>query len=172
MIKRGGVIAYPTEFCFGLGCDPCNEAAILRLLEIKHRAVEKGLVLVASDQAQVEEYAALQASPLLSKILQFWPGPHTWVLDATPLVSALIRGEYASVAIRWSANPTIQQLCKQFGGAIVSSSANRVGRPELMSAEQVQQEMGTELDLIIDAPLGGATQASSIRDGVTGVKIR
>jgi len=63
-------------------------------------------------------------------------------------------------------------LCEQFGGAIVSSSANRVGQAELMSAKQVQQEMGPELDLILDAPLGGAPQASSIRDGVTGIRIR
>jgi L-threonylcarbamoyladenylate synthase len=172
VLKKGGVIAYPTEYCYGLGCDPCNDTAVQRLLRIKHRPVEKGLVLVASNQAQVEEYADLQASPLLTKILASWPGPHTWLLTATDNVSALIRGEHTSVAIRWSDHPSIQRLCALFGGAIVSSSANRLACPELMSAEQVQGELGSELDLILDAPLGGVSQASSIRDGVTGIRLR
>jgi L-threonylcarbamoyladenylate synthase len=172
VLKRGGVIAYPTEHCFGLGCDPNNRVAIARLLKIKQRSAEQGLILIASSTAQVELVAELQAAAKLAEILDSWPGPVSWLLDARENVSGLVRGRHTTVAMRVTAHPVAQQLCDLFGGAIVSTSANRHAKPALLTADAVAHEMGDELDFILAGDVGGAAQPSQIRDGATGAVLR
>src|SRR6218665_315978 len=84
-LKSGGVIAYPTEAVWGLGCDPFDETAVMRLLAIKQRPVDKGLILIAADLAQLQPLLDLPAMPetRLAEVLASWPGPHTWVLPAS-----------------------------------------------------------------------------------------
>ena len=171
-LQAGGVIAYPTEYCFGLGCDPKNEQAIARLLEIKQRRPEQGVILIASSVEQVSEYVDLDASDLRQDILDSWPGPNTWLLPAREHVSTWVRGKHKTVAVRVTAHQTSQQLCDQFGGAIVSTSANRHGQPALLDSQSVGDEMGDELDYIVDQLVGGASSASTIRDGLTGKQLR
>jgi L-threonylcarbamoyladenylate synthase len=171
-IRAGGVIAYPTEYCFGLGCDPRNEQAIARLLKIKNRQAEQGLILIAADIEQVCDYVDLASSPLREKIERSWPGPNTWTLAALESVSRFISGNHTTVAIRISGHVLSKQLCEEFGGAIVSTSANRHGQDALLHADAVRKEMSVELDYIIDAPVGDARSASTIRDGLTGRVLR
>ena len=172
LLRKGGVIAYPTEFCFGLGCDPLNKAAVERLLKIKHRSIDQGLILVAANQSQVDEYADLDASPIKNEILLSWPGAVTWTLPARSQAPAWLKGQHPSIAMRVTAHALCSQLCQQFGHAIVSTSANRHGQAALLSAEQVLIEIGEEVDFIIEAQVGGAKQASTIRDGVSGKTLR
>ena len=172
VLKKGGIIAYPTEYCFGLGCDPNNPSAIERLLKIKRRSTRRGLILIAGNIAQIENYADLKSSPLRSAIEESWPGPHTWLLPATDNVSIRIRGEHKTVAMRLTGHSVARQICTDFGGAIVSTSANRHGEPVLMSSQAVDLDMGSEIDFIVDAPLGGASAPSKIRDGISGERIR
>lgn len=172
VLNRGGVIAYPTESCFGLGCDPQNQAALKKLLVIKNRSVEQGFILIASELEQIEQYADLQASPMLSRIRESWPGFRTWLLPTRIDVSDCLRGKHQTIAMRLTDNDVCKQLCQLFGGAIVSTSANRHGQSALMTAADVSREMGTEIDFVFDAAVGGATQASSIYDGITGKQIR
>ena len=171
-LKRGGVIAYPTEHCFGLGCDPKNRAAIERVLKIKQRSAEQGLILIASSTAQVELVAELQAAARLTQILESWPGPVSWLLTARENVSELVRGRHTTVAMRVTAHPVALLLCELFGGAIISTSANRHAESALLTAHAVAHEMGGELDYILAADVGGAAQASQIRDGATGAILR
>lgn len=171
-LKIGGVIAYPTEYCFGLGCDPMNEPAIQRLLKIKKRQPEQGVILIASSIKQVEAYVDLQSSPILNDILASWPGPSTWVLPARPHVSNWVKGKHSGVAVRVTDNMVSKELCVHYGGALVSTSANRHGESALLTAEAVSNEMGAELSYVLNQLVGGAKTASTIRDGMTGKQLR
>ena len=85
LLRRGGVIAYPTEAVWGLGCDPFDEAAVLRLLALKQRAVEKGLILIAAAASQFDGLLDWNALPEARRaaVHASWPGPHTWIVPAT-----------------------------------------------------------------------------------------
>lgn len=166
------MIAYPTEYCFGLGCDPANDDAVERILNIKGRQKQQGLILLAADTEQVEQYAEWQTSPMLEEIERSWPGHVTWVLPACKHVSGLIRGQHQTVAMRVSAHTVARSLCAEFGSAIVSTSANRHGAVASRTAGAVLAEMGDDLDFILDAPVGSADRASQIRNGTTGEVIR
>jgi len=97
-LNAGGVIAYPTEYCFGLGCDPKNEQAIRRLLKIKQRQPEQGVILIASSVEQLDEYVDLKSSLMVDDVLASWPGPNTWILPARPTVSSWVKGKVRSCA--------------------------------------------------------------------------
>ena len=171
-LNAGGVIAYPTEYCFGLGCDPRNIDAIERLLKVKQRRKDQGVILVASNTAQVADYADLAGLSLIDEIIKSWPGPNTWLLPVKKAVSSWVCGNHSSVAMRVSAHATCQSLCTEFGHAIVSTSANRHGQNALLTAKDVINEFQGELDFVIDAPVGGALSASAIRDAITGEQLR
>ena len=171
-LRAGGVIAYPTEYCYGLGCDPNNDQALERLIGIKRRRAEQGVILIAAELDHVHHYAELDTLPLAEKIRDSWPGPNTWLLPTKESVSSWVKGHHNTVAMRVTAHPTSRLLCEKFGGAIVSTSANRHGQKVLMSASAIADEMGVELDCIVDAPLGGASEPSVIQHGVSGERQR
>jgi L-threonylcarbamoyladenylate synthase len=175
VLRNGGVIAYPTEYCYGLGCDPKNPQAVEKILTIKQRDVSQGLILVAANAEQISEYAQLENLPRVDQIKASWPGPNTWVIPALLSTPGWICGRHTSVAMRVSDHPLVTQLCVGFGGAIVSTSANRHGVDAAVSAAQVESDMGAELDFIVDGELGraDATQsASNIYDAITGDQLR
>ena len=172
VLGNGGVIAYPTEHCFGLGCDPRDSAALAKLLRIKQREKSQGVILIAADLDQVALYGDLAQTPNLKDITDSWPGPNTWLFPAGPDVSEWVRGRHSSVAMRVPGLPLARELCREFGHPIVSTSANRHGQPALLTAEQVRADMGEELDYVVDAPVGGADRPSVIRDALTGSVLR
>ena len=171
-LKQGGVIAYPTEAVWGLGCDPHNEGAVHRLLGLKTRPVEKGLILVASSIHQLAGLTASLSEQQMTQLSASWPGPHTWLIPATPDIPLWIRGQHSSVAVRVSAHPLVQALCESFGGPLVSTSANPQGLPEARSAAEVQHYFGDELDGLAPGEVGDSSSPSSIRDLITGETIR
>ena len=128
--------------------------------------------MIASSIDQVKEYVDLDSSPLLNTILESWPGPNTWVLPARAHVSNWIKGKHRSVAVRVTNNAVSKALCSSFGGAIVSTSANRHQQPALLNAQAVIDEMGSELSYVLCELVGGAKAASTIRDGMTGQQLR
>jgi L-threonylcarbamoyladenylate synthase len=172
VLKSGGVIAYPTESCFGLGCDPMNRQAVERILAIKNRAVTQGVILIASDIDQVNQYAELESAPLLESILASWPGPNTWLLAKRDAVPGWLSGEHTTIAMRVTAHQTSRRLCESYAAAIVSTSANRHGRPALTDIDSLRFEMGSELDYIVDASIGSDPAPSLIRDATTGQQLR
>lgn len=170
-LKRDGIIAYPTEAVYGLGCDPHNETAVLKLLALKQRDVNKGLLLIAADFQQIVHYLAPVTSSQLQAALDSWPGPFTWVFPATSHVPAWIRGNHDTVAVRVTAHPIAKQLCQLFG-PLVSTSANIQHQAPAMSAEQVQAIFPTGVDVIVPGELGGETKPTQIRDVITGKVLR
>ncbi|MDX5408413.1 MAG: Sua5/YciO/YrdC/YwlC family protein [Chromatiaceae bacterium] len=173
-LNAGGVIAYPTEAVYGLGCDPDNEAAVLALLSIKQRPVEKGLILVAANYSQLLPYVDDKAIPLEKRyqIFSSWPGHVSWVLPASQTAPMWITGQFDSIAVRVSAHPVVQQLCLTYGKPLVSTSANLSGQPAITNKTELEQSLGSMLAAIVPGALGGATQPSQIRSALTGDIVR
>lgn len=171
-LRARGLIAYPTEAVFGLGCDPNDEAAVLRLLAAKHRRVEKGLILAAADLDQLLPYITPLDAVRTERLRDTWPGPVTWLVPASDRCPTWIRGRHSAVAVRVSAHPVVRDLCRRFGGPIVSTSANRAGREPARDARSVRRAFGPVLDAIVNAPVGGAEKPSEIRDLASGRIIR
>lgn len=164
-LRAGGVIAYPTEAVYGVGCNPLDARAVLRLLELKRRPLEKGVILIAADFAQLEPYVGPLSETLRRKVLATWPGPVTWLLPVPDSVPVWLRGSHDSLAVRVTAHPLAAALCRQFGGAIVSTSANISARPPARNPLTVQRVFGDRLDFILHGPLGGLDKPTEIRDG-------
>lgn len=173
-LQQGGVIAYPTEAVYGLGCDPDNEAAVMALLAIKQRPVEKGLILIAANYSQLLPYVDDKAIPPEKRyqIFSSWPGHISWVLPASKTAPKWLTGQFDSIAVRVSAHPVVQQLCSAYGKPLVSTSANLSGQPAITDKAELQQSLGDKLSAIMPGPLGGATQPSQIRDALSGNIVR
>lgn len=171
-LQGGGVIAYPTESVFGLGCDPDNHAAVQGILDLKQRPVEKGLILVASCFEQLERYLLPVEAVIRQRAFASWPGPYTWLWPVNDNISSLLRGRHSSLAVRVSAHSVVQALCEASGMAIVSTSANPADRPPACSADEVRQYFDDKLDYIVDAKPGDASQPTEIRDVMTNKIIR
>ena len=173
-LHSGGVIAYPTEAVFGLGCDPDNPLAVNRLLAIKQRPVSKGLILIAADINQLHPYIDLPRIPSerLTAIEQSWPGPHTWVMPAKCETPQWLTGDFDSIAVRVSAHPVVRQLCQAFGKPLVSTSANLTGQPAITDFEQLQTDMADQVDHLVPGPIDVNRKPSTITDALTGVVYR
>lgn len=171
-VRAGGVVAYPTEAVFGIGCLPDDDIALARVLEIKRRSWRKGMLIVGASLEQIDRWAVLDASPMLASILESWPGPNTWVLPARPCASARLTGGRHTIAVRYTAHPIAAELCRQAGSALVSTSANTSGRPPLRHAADVRYTLGDVLDDVLPGPLGGQAAPTQIRDGLTGRVLR
>jgi len=171
-LRQGGVIAYPTEAVYGLGCDPTNDAAIERILSIKQRRWEKGLILIAAEYEQLQPYLLEVDKSLQEKILSSWPGPVTWLWPAKATVSKLLRGTHETIAVRVTSHPLAAALCREFGAPLVSTSANVSGKSPARTAEEVRNQMGDTLDYVLEGELGGSAKPSEIRDALTGKIVR
>lgn len=174
LLQRGGVLAYPTEAVWGLGCDPDNEAAVLRLLAVKQRPVDKGLILVAAHLDPLRRWLDLPALPSerLALVLASWPGPHTWVMPAAADAPAWITGGRASIAVRISAHPVVVALCEAFGGALVSTSANRGGEPPAYTRGELDPRLLEAIDGTVAGETGGLAQPTPIRVALDGSVLR
>ena len=168
IIQKGGVVAYATEYCFGLGCDPRNRAAVLRLLRIKRRPVQKGLILIAAGVNQLAPYV----DDIPASVLATWPGPHTWLLEPREGVPGWITGDHARIAVRVTGHPQAAALCKAVGMAIVSTSANRAGGEPTRRFRDTVRRFHGEVDYILPGRVGDAPAPTPIRDAITGELIR
>lgn len=171
-LARGGVIAYPTEAVWGLGCDPANGEALTALLRLKQRDPAKGMILVAGDIAQFAPWLEGLPAALHAPLVAGWPGPTTWLVPDNGHAHPLVRGGHDRVALRVSDHPLVRELCAAVGGPVVSTSANPAGRPPALSMAQVQAYFGDTLAAIVDGPLGGHDSPSTIRDLVSGQVLR
>lgn len=172
IIRAGGVVAYPTEACFGLGCDPRNIFAVRRILRMKRRARAQGVILIADHRARLMRYANFSALRHRKPMFDSWPGKHTWLVPATGGVSRWVRGEHSTVAVRVTAHRDAAMLCRLAHTALVSTSANRHGRRMLTNTDAVLREFGDEVDFVVDGKVGGARTPSVIRDAQTGKVVR
>lgn len=135
-LARGGLLAYPTESCYGLGCDPHNRRAVQRILRLKRRPQHKGLILIAADYRQVARYIQPLDAAGQQKLCDGGARAITWLMQARPACPRWLRGAHDTLAVRITAHPYAQQLCRGVRSALVSTSANRSGqRPARTYAE-------------------------------------
>jgi len=172
LIRAGGVLAYPTEAVWGFGCDPLAADAVARILAIKQRPASMGLVLIAADVAQLDPWIQPVSAEIEARVVAAWPGPVTWVLPARSWVPDWVHGGRGSIAVRVTAHAQCAALCRATGFAIVSTSANRSGRPPARTGIQVRRWFGDELDLVLGGATGGRDRPCEIRDAVSGRSIR
>ena len=174
VFTQGGIIAYPTEAVFGLGCDPDNDEAVRKLLTLKQRSINKGLILLAADYSQISPYLNENAinQDQRTSILSRWPDALTQVLPANSNISALLCGVFDSIAVRITNHPDVVALCKLTNKAIVSTSANLSGQTPAITWQQVEQHLGDKVDCIIKGDTLGFLKPTSIINGLTGDIIR
>ncbi len=172
LLHLGGILAYPTEAVYGLGCDPLNEQSVRRLLAIKQRAMNKGLILIGAELAHVQPYIQAMDETSMRRVLDSWPGPATWLLPVAEWVPRWLTGQHERIALRLTAHPLAAALCRAFGGAIISTSANLSNRPPARTALQARIRCADQPDMILSAATGQLSSPTPIRDALTGQCIR
>ncbi|MFI3154636.1 MAG: Sua5/YciO/YrdC/YwlC family protein [Methylococcaceae bacterium] len=170
-IEAGAVLAYPTEAVYGLGCDPLNEDAVMALLDIKQRPIEKGLILIASSLEQLSPYLVLDQF-IIDRITPTWPGPVTWVIPARPWVPKWLTGEHQSLAVRVTNHPIARDLCAQFGNPLVSTSANPTTRPAIKVSRKLLKTFADSSIFILHGEVGKLEQETAIYDALSGKRLR
>ena len=173
-LRKGGVIAYPTEGVWGLGCVPRDDAATMRLLALKQREVGKGLILIAAAEAQLAPFIDMDAlaSDQRDAVRASWPGANTWIVPASADAPAWITGDHDGIAVRVSAHPVVVALCEGFGGALVSTSANIATLPAPRTRAELDPRLVAGVDAVAPGETGGLLQATPIRDARDGRSLR
>lgn len=169
ILLGGGVIAYPTEGVFGLGCLPDNLMAIARLLRLKNRDPGKGLILIAAKASQFDDWIGLSADAIPAA------DPHhpvTWIVPPGAKSSFAICGHHGNIAVRLTTNPVAYALCEAVDSPVVSTSANFSGRPAARTHHVLRRQFGALVDYIVPGECGPASGASEIRNLLSGEVLR
>jgi L-threonylcarbamoyladenylate synthase len=173
-VRDGEVVAYPTEAVFGLGCDPHNAKAVACIHQMKQRSADKGFLLIASEFQHLEALIDTRMVPyaVLEKAKSSWPGPITWIFPASSIVPKWVTGTHTGIALRVTAHPPTAALCRSFGGALVSTSANPHGEPPARTMKEALCYFPVGLVAAMDAEVGTASRPTPILDALTGKVIR
>ena len=172
VLHAGGVIAYPTEGVWGLGCDPFNGAAVGKILALKKRPWKKGLILIAGSLSQVEFLLAGLSAEHRAQLESSWPGHTTWLIPHHNRIPPWVTGIHATIAVRVTQHPVVRALCYHFGGPIISTSANPAGMPSATNQTKVRCYFGENQLHYAPGRVGSATSASKIINLLTGDVIR
>jgi len=170
-LKRGGVIAYPTESCFGLGCDPRNPRALKRIIRLKGRSAAKGMLLIADHFRRLEPFIRPLDPAQRARVNRSWPGPVTWVVPASSACHPLLTGGRSTIAVRVTAHPGAARLCRSLRSALVSTSANKNGRKPAKTAQECRRIFGVRVR-VIDGRIGTRKRPSTLVDLATGTVLR
>ena len=166
-LNQGQIIAYPTEAVYGLGCDPLNETAVMSLLDLKQRSVEKGLILIASQLSQLAPYLQLDETRL-KRISHTWPGAVTWVIPCQDWVPHWLTGNRNTLAVRVSAHPLVKALCDAYGQPLVSTSANLSKQQPAVNSLQVRKRLAGYPITLVHGQVGKLKQVTPIYDVTDG----
>ena len=169
-LKHGGVIAYPTESCYGLGCDPRNRAAVQKILRLKRRPWQKGLILVAANLEQVARFILPVSVTERATLGQHWPGPYTFLLPVSARAPKLVIGKHRSLAVRVSAHSEVARLTRALG-PLVSTSANVSGAKPIKTYAEAQRAFGQQV-WVLPGRIGKRRAPSVIIDLQSGKKLR
>lgn len=172
--KKGGIIAYPTEAVFGLGCDPDNDESLNQLLKLKKRPVEKGLILLAGNFEQLLPYIDIShiSQKKLNTILSRWPDGITQILPKNKGTSLLLTGDFDTIAVRVTSQPDVVALCAQTHKPIVSTSANLSGLEPAKTWQTLDSALTVYINYVVKGQTLGHTSPSKIIDALTGNVIR
>jgi L-threonylcarbamoyladenylate synthase len=171
VLESGGIIACPTEAVWGLSCDPLDQRAVMRLLDLKQRDWSKGLIIVAAAFDDLPMFVELPSNNAMRRAEATWPGPATWIFPASADAPWWLTGEHDGIAVRVTAHPVLRALCERFG-PLVSTSANRSGREPARTITEVRLQLGDAIDAIVPGALGGLAKPTTIRDVQTGHILR
>lgn len=172
VLHAGGVIAYPTEAVWGLGCAPFSESAVLRILSMKRRRRGMGLILIAADIQQFHPFLFGLTPSQLDVLKASWPGPQTWLVPNNHMAPSWITGGRDTLALRVTDHPVAAALCRSFGGPLVSTSANPHRYPPAKTPLKVNLYFRSQLDYLVPGPLGKSNRPTSIKHLVTGEILR
>jgi len=167
-LRAGGIVAYPTESVYGLGCDPWDRAAVARVFAVKRRPVHKRCIVIAADTSQLRRLVDVHAHRFATFASRYWPGPVTLVAPARDGAPEWLVDADGTLATRVTNHPVARGLCASFRGALISTSANRAGRPSARDALRVRAAFGTEVDCYVAGRVGGLdspTRIIDVRDG-------
>lgn len=171
-INAGGVIAYPTEAVWGLGCDPFNQDAVDRVLELKQRQADKGLILVAANIKQVSWLLTGLPRAYYEQLKETWPGHVTWLIPHHGRIPSNVCGQHDTIAIRVSTHPVVRALCERFGGPIISTSANPQGTLPARTGIVARRYFRKADVFFAPGCVGRSMRPSVIRDLVSGKILR
>jgi L-threonylcarbamoyladenylate synthase len=170
-VAQGGLIAYATASCYGMGCDPMNPRAIARLLRLKRRPKQKGLILIADEFERLVPFVQPLDREARNRLTVKWPGPHTWLVAASRRTTHWVRGAHSKVAVRIDAHPDAREVCRLLGIAVVSTSLNRAGRKAIRGFREARRQFGASV-LVLPGKIGAAQAPSTIQDFDTGRMLR
>lgn len=171
-LSQGGLICYPCEAVYGLGCDPLCEQAVGKLLAIKQRPEKKGLILIAADFQQIAPYLVTDAA-MLERIMPTWPGPVTWAIPVQDWVPEWLTGTYNTLAVRITDHPLVKALCLAYNSPLVSTSANPVGQKPARNALQMRKYFpGIREILAVPGDTGKLKQTTPIYLATDGRRLR
>jgi L-threonylcarbamoyladenylate synthase len=168
LLKQGGVVAFPTETCYGLAVDPFNPRALARLFAVKGRPADKPVLVLIEERQDLDLLVSAVPKPYSFLMDRFWPGPLTLVFPARKGLPDLLTAGSGTIAVRCSPHPLARALITRFGGPVTATSANRSGLPGCTTASQVQAAFGSVLDLVLDGggtPGGAGSTIVCCRDG-------
>ena len=150
ILQTGGLVAFPTETVYGLGADASNAEAVRKIFRVKGRPEGHPLIVHIADANKVNDWASVFPEPAHRLAARFWPGPLTLILPRDPLVHDIVTGGQPTVALRVPGHPVALALLKAFGGGIAAPSANRFGKVSPTTAQHVYDDLGLDVDLILD----------------------
>ena len=171
VIAQGGIIAYPTEAVYGLGCDPRDAAAISRLLAMKGRTAHKGFIVIAAEANQLTGLVCYPNVAIRERVLAVWPGPVTWVLPAETGLLTELTGGRGTLAVRVTAHATARALCL-IAGPLVSTSANLSGHRPARNLLQARAQFRGRVDYYVPGDVGDSAGPTEIRDALSGRVLR
>jgi len=170
-LKRGGLIAYPTESCYGLGCDPDNRKAVMRLLKLKQRPQSKGLILVASSYRQIARYLQPLTPEQQQELHRAGTQAMTYLMPTLHSTPRWLRGEHDTLAVRLTEHASAKRLCRGVNSALVSTSANRSGQRSIKTYSECKRLFGNSV-WVLPGRVGNYKKPSTIRAWVGGKIIR
>lgn len=170
-MKSGGLIAYPTEYCYGLGCNPRNRRAVQKLLKLKQRPQHKGLILIAGKFRQIAPYLQTLNANEQDILRRDGAQAITYLMPAKPNVPRWLRGAHATLAVRITAHAQAAALCNALNMALVSTSANYSGYHPARTAKQCHKLFGSKV-LVLPGKVGQRKKSSTIRAWASGKIIR
>lgn len=165
-------MACPTEGVWGLSCKASDDAAIARIVELKARDSNKGLIVIGANIEQLTPWVATPEPAWRSRMNDAWPGAVTFIVPAHRDASPTLTGGRSTLAVRVSAHPVLAALTSQLGEPLVSTSANLSGAKPLATAAAIYRTFGDALDGIVTGELGGRKRPSDIIDVRTGHRLR
>ncbi|MBI1988131.1 MAG: threonylcarbamoyl-AMP synthase [Betaproteobacteria bacterium] len=150
ILRRGGLVAFPTETVYGLGADARNPEALGRLYAAKGRPAGHPVIVHLADVSQLAQWARELPPAAVRLAARFWPGPLTLILPRAPAVSDAVTGGQDTVGLRIPSHPVAHALLTKFGSGVAAPSANRFGRVSATTAQHVKQEFGDAIDLVLE----------------------